>query len=99
MNTIKDYKALSIVTNVEQGAMVKRLMEENKILKSIIDFQVKRYDKLVELYEEIEGEFTDWSSGDVIFPGFQELSDIMDKLVDAGLCKDTKYWREKENKI
>jgi len=87
MNTTRDYKALSIVTNVEQGAMVKRLMEENKILKSIIDFQVNRYDKLVELYEEIEGEEP---------TGFQELSDIMDKLVDAGLCKNTKYWRERK---
>jgi len=29
-------------------------------------------------------------------PGFQELSDIMDKLVHAGLCKNTKYWSSKD---
>jgi|TARA_B110000908_G_C10267755_1_gene466246 hypothetical protein len=87
MNTIRDYKALTVVTNVEQGAIVQRLIEENKYLKSIVDFQVERYDKLVELYEEIEGDN---------HPGFQELSDIMDKLVQAGLCKNTKYWSSKD---
>ena len=59
----------------------------NKYLKSIVDFQVERYDKLVELYEEIEGDN---------HPGFQELSDIMDKLGHAGLCKNTKYWSSKD---
>jgi len=87
MNTTRDYKALSVVTNVEQGAIVRRLIEENKNLKSFVDFQVERYDKLVELYEEIECDN---------HPGFQELSDIMDKLVDSGLCKNTKYWSSKD---
>ena len=87
MNTTRDYKALSVVTNVEQGAIVRRLIEENKNLKSFVDFQVERYDKLVELYEEIECDN---------HPGFQELSDIMDKLVHAGLCKNTKYWSSKD---
>ena len=44
---------------------------KNKYLKSIVDFQVERYDKLVELYEEIEGDNK---------PGFQELSGIMGPL-------------------
>ena len=87
MNTTRDYKALSVVTNVEQGAIVRRLIEENKNLKSFVDFQVERYDKLVELYEEIENDN---------HPGFQELSDIMDKLVYAGLCKNTKYWSSRD---
>lgn len=85
MNTTRDYKALTVVTNVEQGAIVQRLIEENKYWR--VDFQVERYDKLVELYEEIEDEN---------HPGFQELSDIMDKLVHAGLCKNTKYWSSKD---
>lgn len=87
MNTTRDYKALTVVTNLEQGAIVQRLIEENKYLKSIVDFQVERYDKLVELYEEIEGDN---------HPGFQELSDIMDKLVHAGLCKNTKHWSSRD---
>ena len=33
MNTIKAYKALSVVANVEQGEMIKRLIKENEELK------------------------------------------------------------------
>jgi len=30
MNTIRSYKALAIVSNVDQGEMIKRLIKENK---------------------------------------------------------------------
>jgi len=33
MNSIKSYKALSIVANVEQGSLIKRLIKENKEMK------------------------------------------------------------------
>ena len=32
MNTIRSYKALAIVSNVDQGEMIKRLIKENKRL-------------------------------------------------------------------
>ena len=89
MNTIRDYKALSIVTNVEQGGMIKRLMEENKNvkeenknLKVFHDFVIHKYDRLVELDEEIM---------DGSLPGYKEFTEILDKLVDGGWCKNTKY--------
>jgi len=33
MNSIKSYKALSVVANVEQGSLIKRLIKENKEMK------------------------------------------------------------------
>jgi len=33
MNSIKTFKALSIVANVEQGELIKRLIKENKKMK------------------------------------------------------------------
>lgn len=77
MNTIRDYKALSIVANVEQGEMIKRLM-------LFSDFMASKYDRLVELDEEI-------SDAGVNLPGYKEFTEILDKLVDDGLCKNTKY--------
>tara|TARA_R110000764_G_scaffold236649_4_gene332067 strand:- start:2177 stop:2368 length:192 start_codon:yes stop_codon:yes gene_type:complete len=32
MNSIKSYKAISIVANIEQGLLIKRLIKENKEL-------------------------------------------------------------------
>ena len=91
MNTIRDYKALSIVANVEQGEMIKRLMAENKNLKAenknlkvFPDFVIHKYDRLVELDEEI-------SDAGVDLPGYKEFAEILGKLVDDGLCKNTKH--------
>ena len=90
MNTIRDYKALSIVANVEQGEMIKRLMAEIKNLKAknknLKDFLVHKYDRLVELDEEICDNCLEY------IPGYKEFAEILDKLVDDGLCKNTKYW-------
>jgi len=36
MNTINTYKALSIVANVEQGNLIKRLIKENEHLKKVL---------------------------------------------------------------
>jgi len=40
MNSVKAYKALSVVANVEQGALIKRLIKENKKLKE--DMKIAR---------------------------------------------------------
>jgi len=89
MNTIRDYKALSIVANVEQGEMIKRLMAEIKNLKAknknLKDFLVHKYDRLVELDEEICDNCLEY------IPGYKEFAEILDKLVDDGLCKNTKH--------
>ena len=41
MNSVKAYKALSVVANVDQGKMVKRLIKENKELTEIARLTVE----------------------------------------------------------
>lgn len=56
MNTIQTYKALSVVANVEQGEMIKRLIKENSILKFkmkvILKKKLKREQELIDRLEE-----------------------------------------------
>ena len=55
MNTIKSYKALSIVSNVDQSELIKRLIKENKILikknKEREEFYRRRKDNLLRMRE------------------------------------------------
>ena len=90
MMSIRDYKALLVVANVEQGARVKRLTE-------FVQFVATRYDKLVELYEEVEGQSYSVGGGPWREPpGFQEFSDIMDELKDGGFVENSKYWTDRD---
>tara|TARA_B110000444_G_C18777950_1_gene565944 strand:+ start:50 stop:349 length:300 start_codon:yes stop_codon:yes gene_type:complete len=82
MNSVRSFKALSVVTNVEQGEMVKRLIKENdalrcqkecaegnlKIHREAIYYVFERYEKLEELHDYIHG---------VDLPGSQELDEIL----------------------
>jgi len=89
MMSVRDYNALSVVANVEQGAMVKRLTEA---MQSV----AIKYDKLVELYEELEGQ--SYPIGDGKWaepPGFQALSDILDELKDGNFVENSKYWTDR----
>lgn len=54
MNTIRSYKALSIVSNVDQGEMVKRLIKENKELQRLKEITEKCAPGMVEIYEFFE---------------------------------------------
>ena len=58
MNTIKAYKALSVVANVEQGEMIKRLIKENEELKKqkalMFKFQQAEVKILVDRLKEEE---------------------------------------------
>jgi len=90
MMSIRDFNALSVVANVEQGARVKRLTE-------FVQFVAIKYDKLVELYEELEGESyplggNRWAEP----PGTHALSDILDKLKDGGFVENSKYWTDRD---
>ena len=60
---------------------------ENKKLTEVIQEIAGRYDKLVEFYEACEGES---------YPGFQEFSDILDKLKDGGFVENSKYWTDRD---
>ena len=55
MNTVKSYKALAIVSNVEQSELIKRLIKENKILikknKEREEFYRRRKDNLLLMKE------------------------------------------------
>ena len=46
MNEIKTYKALAIVSRVDQGELIKRLIKENKILTTK-DLKRKKFYKLI----------------------------------------------------
>ena len=60
MNSIKAYKALSIVANVEQGNLIKRLLKENKQLVKLL----KEKDEELEQMSEWAGEYVEkWESG------------------------------------
>ena len=50
MNTIRSYKALSIVSNVDQGEMVKRLIKENKELQRLKEITEKCAPGMREIY-------------------------------------------------
>ena len=50
MNTIRSYKALAIVSNVDQGEMIKRLIKENKELQRLKKITEKCIPGLVEIY-------------------------------------------------
>ena len=50
MNTIRSYKALTIVSNVEQGEMVKRLIKENKELQRLKEITEKCVPGMIEIY-------------------------------------------------
>ena len=47
MNSIKAYKALSVVANVEQGALVKRLILENEMIQLRYK-EIKKHNKYLE---------------------------------------------------
>jgi hypothetical protein len=49
MNTIRSYKALAIVSNVDQGEMIKRLIKENKELRRFKKHTEKYIRRLVEI--------------------------------------------------
>ena len=55
MNTIKSYKGLAIVSNTDQGELVKRLIKENKILikknKEREEFYGTKKDNLLAMLE------------------------------------------------
>jgi len=50
MNTIRSYKALAIVSNVDQGEMIKRLIKENKELQRLKKITEKCTPGMVEIY-------------------------------------------------
>ena len=50
MNTIRTYKALAIVSNVDQGEMIKRLIKENKELQRLKKITEKCTPGMVEIY-------------------------------------------------
>ena len=50
MNTIRSYKALAIVSNVDQGEMIKRLIKENKESQRLKKITEKCIPGLVEIY-------------------------------------------------
>ena len=54
MNTIRSYKALAIVSNVDQGELIKRLIKENKELQILKEILTTKYDGLVEIYDFLE---------------------------------------------
>jgi hypothetical protein len=72
MMSVRDYNALSVVANVEQGAMVKRLTE-------FVQFVAKRHERLRELHEALEYE-EDNPMGTP--PGYQAFWEVLDKLED-----------------
>jgi hypothetical protein len=86
----------SFKSAISAGVMEK-LIEENRKLKeenlkkqTIIDKVVSKYDGMVYLYENIEGEY------DTVPQGFKELSDMMDYMVDNDLVKNTLYWSDRD---
>ena len=50
MNTIRSYKALAIVSNVDQGGMIKRLIKENKELQRFKKITEECRPGMVEIY-------------------------------------------------
>lgn len=86
-----------VKSDFEQGVQNKKLIEEIRKLKeenlkkqAIIDKVVEKYDGMVYLYEYIEGEH------DPAPQGFQELSDMMNYMVDKGLVINTLYWTDRD---
>lgn len=73
MMSIRDYNALSVVANVEQGARVKRLTE-------FVQFVAIRHERLRELHDALEEEEADNVMGAP--PGYQALWEVLDKLED-----------------
>jgi|TARA_B100000795_G_C22802957_1_gene442947 hypothetical protein len=53
MDTIKRYKALSIVSNVEQGELIKQLIKENKILIKKNKEREEFYSKFKDIFKKI----------------------------------------------
>ena len=55
MNTIKSYKALAIVSNADQGELIKRLIKENKSFKrkekEREEFYSTKKDNLLRMFE------------------------------------------------
>ena len=54
MNSVKAYKALSVVANVEQGALTKRLIKENKFYQSRLDECKKHIEELQQRLEDAD---------------------------------------------
>ena len=94
--SMKDSDVSRAVVNNSMLAMMvlifMAMMTKIKKLTEIIQFIAEKYDRLVELYEELEG---DRGSSFECSPGFQELSDILDKLKDENLVENSKYWSDR----
>jgi len=86
--SVRDYIALSVVANVEQGAMVKRLTEFAR-------FVAKRHAKLRELHEALE--YEDADNGPP--PGYQALWEVLDKLEDdcpSLVLENSNFWTDRD---
>ena len=91
MDTIKRYKALSIVSNVEQGELTKQLIKENKILikknKEREEFYSKFKDIFKKIYYRSEANIfiTDYEEGednddwDFHFECSQSIAEVLEK--------------------
>ena len=50
MDTIRDYKALAIVSNVRQGEMIKELIQKNKELERLKEITEKCVPGMIQIY-------------------------------------------------
>lgn len=85
MNTIKAYKALSVVANVDQGELIKRLIKENEKLKEEKKLIFKYHDaELQVLVDRLEEEdINNCSRCDKWYENCEWKEDVFDE--DDGL--------------
>tara|TARA_R110000744_G_scaffold9902_3_gene31374 strand:- start:412 stop:675 length:264 start_codon:yes stop_codon:yes gene_type:complete len=85
-SSIQTFKALSVVTNVKQGELIKKLIEENNKLKKIEKLWNERKEK-EELVQERNEEFLEDNSMSICEECFAITHDDLPEFEECECCE------------